>query len=104
MWPMGKGTLFLPVKAEIRKAIKKEAGDIVKVMLFAEELPVIDYNDFFLCLGDEPGALKNFKQLPDKEQKKYTDWISSARSESLMVERIAIALERLASGSVPLIR
>ena len=100
IWPMKEGFVFLPVKAEIRKVIKKEAGDIVKVTLFSEDLPVIDSNDFLLCLEDEPEALKNFRQLSEKEQKQYTDWIMSARSESLKVERIAHALERLASGSL----
>ncbi|WP_256012088.1 YdeI/OmpD-associated family protein [Desertivirga xinjiangensis] len=99
IWPMKEGSVFLPVKAEIRKNIKKEAGDLVTITLFSEELPVIDANDFLLCLEDDPEALKNFLKLSKKEQKQYTDWIVSARSESLKVERIAAALERLASGS-----
>jgi hypothetical protein len=36
LMPSGKGTLMLAVKAEIRKKIKKEAGDYVHVILYAE--------------------------------------------------------------------
>jgi hypothetical protein len=36
LMPMGKGKLFLPVKAAIRKKIGKEAGDWVKVTLYAD--------------------------------------------------------------------
>ena len=34
--PLGNGKLFLPVKAEIRKTIKKQAGDFVQVILYKE--------------------------------------------------------------------
>ncbi len=36
LMPMGNGKLFLPVKAEIRKKIGKNAGDYVDVILFAD--------------------------------------------------------------------
>src|SRR5690606_6093901 len=36
IWAMKKGT-FLSVKADIRKAIKKEAGDTVKITLWLDE-------------------------------------------------------------------
>ena len=34
--PSGKGTLMLSVKSEIRKKIKKEAGDYVHVILYPD--------------------------------------------------------------------
>src|SRR5688572_23293465 len=37
LMPMGKGQLFLPVKAEIRKKINKQEGDWVKVILYSAE-------------------------------------------------------------------
>jgi len=37
--PSGKGTLWLAVKAEIRKKIKKEAGDYVHVILYPDNEP-----------------------------------------------------------------
>jgi hypothetical protein len=34
LMPMGNGHLFLPLKAELRKQIKKQVGDSVHVQLF----------------------------------------------------------------------
>lgn len=34
LFPMKDGRMFFPIKAEIRKQIKKEAGDTVKVVLY----------------------------------------------------------------------
>jgi hypothetical protein len=56
LMPMGNGKLFLPVKASIRKKIQKEAGDWVKVILYAdgERLHIPD-----------PGTHSGFKNLDD---------------------------------------
>ncbi|HNV29466.1 MAG TPA: DUF1905 domain-containing protein, partial [Cyclobacteriaceae bacterium] len=40
LMPMGDGSLFLPVKAEIRKKIKKNAGDQVHVILSPDNEPL----------------------------------------------------------------
>lgn len=37
---MGNGKLFLPVKAEIRKKIKKAEGDKVHVILYPDNEPL----------------------------------------------------------------
>ncbi len=37
LMPMGNGHLFLPVKAEIRKKIKKQEGDYVDIVLYPDE-------------------------------------------------------------------
>lgn len=39
LMPMGNGELGLSVKAEIRKKIKKQAGDYVHVVLYLDEEP-----------------------------------------------------------------
>ena len=36
LMPTGKGTLMLAVKSEIRKKIKKQAGDLVHIILYPE--------------------------------------------------------------------
>src|SRR5665647_646920 len=36
LMPMGNGTLFIPVKAEIRKKIGKNEGDWVHIKLYSE--------------------------------------------------------------------
>ncbi|MDQ1095860.1 MULTISPECIES: DUF1905 domain-containing protein [Chryseobacterium] len=37
--PMGSGLLFLPVKSEIRKKIKKREGDTVHITLYEDQAP-----------------------------------------------------------------
>lgn len=77
LMPIGNGQLFLPVKAQIRKKIKKEAGDFIQVLLYADDTPLEVPEEFELCLKDEPQAWKNFMSFSDAEKKKYLDWIYS---------------------------
>lgn len=95
LMPMGNGHLFLPVKASIRKKIKKEAGDWVYIILFEDNDPLTIPDEFVLCLQDEPQAFLNFKELSEQEQKKYINWIYNVKSESLRVERMAEAINKL---------
>ena len=95
LMPMGNGSLFLPVKAEIRKKIGKQEGDWVHIVLYSEELPTVVPEDFLLCLNDEPTAYQNFRKLSEAEQKGIIDWIYSAKKDDLKVERIAQTLDKL---------
>jgi hypothetical protein len=99
--PMGKGVRFIAVKAEIRKAIRKNAGDWVEVVLYSLQNPLPLPEDFQLCLEDEPNALENFEKLSDVIKKEYLDWIYSIKSEDVIIERMAIAINKLAAG-IPL--
>src|SRR5688572_1139092 len=65
LMPMGSGKLFLPVKAEIRKKIKKEEGDLIHVILYPDTEPLQVPAEMLLCLKDEPSALKFFKSLSE---------------------------------------
>jgi hypothetical protein len=58
--PMGNGKLFLPVKAEIRKTIKKQAGDFVQVILYKDNTPLEIPEELLICLADEPKAHEKF--------------------------------------------
>ncbi|WP_439506057.1 DUF1905 domain-containing protein [Sediminibacterium sp.] len=49
LMPMGNGYLFLPVKAEIRMNIKKQAGDYVKLVLFADNLLIEIPEELIQC-------------------------------------------------------
>lgn len=40
LMPMEKGQLFLPVRAEIRKKIHKNAGDTVHIVLYPDNDPL----------------------------------------------------------------
>lgn len=93
--PFGNGSLFLPVKSEIRKKVGKNEGDWVHVTLYSQDLPAVEMEDFFTCLAEEPVALQRFNNLSKSEQKKLLDWIYSVRNDALRVERIALTIDKL---------
>lgn len=96
LMPMGNGKLFLPVKAAIRKKIGKEAGDQVKVVLYADESPTEIPEDIMDCFNMEsPEVLENFKALPDGQQKAYLDWVRDAKTEDTKVKRILSMMDRV---------
>lgn len=96
--PMKPGILFLPVKAEIRKKIKKEAGDTVKIILFEDhdsfELPT----EFLTCLKDDPKAEQHFFKWSEAERINYLKWIYAAKKEETKILRMAKALQRMAKN------
>jgi hypothetical protein len=98
LMPMGNGKLFLPVKAEIRKKIRKKEGDFVKVTLYPDNEPLKIPKEMLICLGDEPGALKFFKSLTESEQNFYIKWIYSAKKKETKILRLTKAMDRLAKG------
>lgn len=98
LMPYGDGKLFLPVKAEIRKKIKKKEGDFVHVILYPDNEPTEIPEEMLLCLEDEPQALKFFNSLTDGEKQKYIKWIYSAKQENTRIERLASAINRLLKG------
>ena len=79
LMPMGNGTLFLPVKAEIRKHTKKKEGAYVHVILYPDNEPLKIPDEMLMCLQDEQDALRFFNSISESEQKFYIQWIYSAR-------------------------
>lgn len=93
--PMGNGQLFFPVKKEIRKKIKKEAGDYVLIILYPDTEPTEVPDEMLLCLQDEPAALRFFNSLPDNEKQNFVKWIYAAKTDDAKVDRIAKTIDRL---------
>ncbi|GAA4830807.1 YdeI/OmpD-associated family protein [Algivirga pacifica] len=99
LMPMGEGKLFLPVKAAIRKNIKKEAGDIVSIQLFLDETPFLLPEEIKECLLNEPPSIyETFLSFTEGEQKAYIDWIYDAKMEDTKVSRIVEMINRLEKG------
>lgn len=98
LMPMGNGTMFIPVKAEIRKRIGKQEGDWVHIILYSQELPRVVHEDFLICLQDDPVAYQNFQKLNNVEQKDIIDWIYSVKNDDTKVERIAKTLDKLSKS------
>lgn len=95
LMPYGEGKLFLPVKAEIRKKIKKQAGDYVHVILYQDDEPVEAPAEMLECLKDEPKAHVFFNSLSDGERQNYIKWIYAAKQGETKVQRMADAINRL---------
>ncbi len=97
--PMGEGNFILPVKAALRKAIRKEKGAMVKMQLevdldFKIEMP----DDLAECFADEPEALRNFNRLPKSHQHYFFKWINEAKTEATRAKRIAATLNAASKG------
>jgi len=99
LMPIKGGRLFLAVKAEIRKKIKKEAGDTVRILLYGDK-PVeeVAEDDFIEALKDDPEAWKRFEKLPETQRKAWRSWIYAAGSSEDIVERMAKAIDDIAAG------
>ena len=95
LMPMGNGSLFLPVKAEIRKLIGKKAGDRVKVILYADHAPTEIPEEFLTCLKEEKNAYETFLTYTDGQRKEFIDWIYSAKTDDTKVARILETLNKI---------
>lgn len=98
LMPMGNDQLFLPVKAEIRKKIKKQEGDLVHVVLYVDNDPLDIPEEMITCLQDEPAALKFFNTLSESEQNYYVQWVYGAKKIDTKIDRLAKAINRLSNG------
>jgi Domain of unknown function (DUF1905)/Bacteriocin-protection, YdeI or OmpD-Associated len=98
LMPMGNEQLFFPVKAEIRKQIKKQAGDYVTIVLYKDysvfEIPqeIID------CLKCDEKAPEKFLNLSERYQKEFIKWIYAAKKESTKAQRINTMIDKVLQG------
>ena len=98
LMPMGNGNLFLPVKAEIRKKIKKEAGDVVHVNLYLDASPLVIPQELIDCLNEYPEAMKFYESLTQSEKRLYLNWVYSAKQEDTKANRIVKMIDKLLLG------
>jgi uncharacterized protein YdeI (YjbR/CyaY-like superfamily) len=98
MLPMGAGAFIIPVNGDMRKAIGKRHGAMVKVQLEEDTKPFQFNKDFMDCLKDEPTAGQFFKTLPGSHQRYFSKWIDSAKTEPTRVKRIAQAVSALSKN------
>lgn len=90
--------MLLPLNATVRKQIGKKVGDMVRVVLFADDTPVIVPDDILVCLMDSEKGYSFFLSLSESNKKYYIDWIEEAKRLETKVERIAKTIERLENG------
>ena len=95
--PMGNKKLFLPLKASIRKTIKKEAGDQVEITLYVDETPQLIPEELIDCLMMAE-AYEVFIKLSDGQQKGFITWIYDAKRVETRVERITKTINLVLKG------
>ena len=98
LWTMKSGNMFMPIKAEIRKKIKKTEGDWVHVILYYDDSPLVIPDEFMVCLLDAPKAHTFYESISETSKKHYIDWIYESKTLETRVNRIAKAIEKLEMG------
>lgn len=98
LMPIGNGHVGLAVKAEIRKKIKKQAGDIVHITIYEDKMQLIIPEELLLCMEYEEGVVEKFEKYTDGQKKAFVDWINSAKTEQTQVDRIAKTIEMVQKG------
>jgi hypothetical protein len=99
LMPKGDGQMFLPVKAEVRKKIGKQAGDEVHIRLKLEDSELVVPEDIQDCIDQEGDLVKQrFSKLSRHRKKYYLDWINEAKRDETKVERIAEMIGHLEKG------
>ncbi len=89
LMPFGNGELFLPIKAEIRKTLKKKVGDYVEICLYKDDDPLVIPEELILCLQDDPEIYNTFIKMEDYQKRTIIKKIYSAKRLETRVNRIA---------------
>ena len=90
LMPMGEGNFIMALKAEVRKALRKNAGAMLKVCLeedtdFKIEMP----DDLKECFDfEDTGALIFFNSLAKSHRDYFIKWIESAKTNETRSRRM----------------
>lgn len=95
LMPMGNGNLFLPVKASIRKKIKKEEGDPIYVELYQDEVAFEMPLELLDCLEPYPELFTAFQAKTDSEKERLVKWIYEPKMIQTKEKRILDLIEQL---------
>jgi hypothetical protein len=90
--PMGNGEFILPLKAAVRKALHKNKGAMVKLILEEDNRALKVSAELLECLSDSPKAEKKFNALPVSHQMYYSNWIESAKTIGTKAKRIGLTI------------
>ena len=96
--PMGEGDFIMPLKAAVRKAIRKNKGASIVVQMDEDRREIKPPSELIECLADEPKALEKFRSLPKSHQNYYGNWVNSAKTEPTKAKRIAQIVNAMEKG------
>ncbi|MDB5003580.1 MAG: hypothetical protein JWQ34_1805 [Mucilaginibacter sp.] len=89
LMPMGDGKFIMPIKAEIRKSIRKEAGAMLTVKLEEhKDFKVLVPTDLQDCFDFDPEAEAQFNSLAMSHRNYFIKWIESAKTNETRAKRI----------------
>jgi hypothetical protein len=98
--PMSNGMLFFAVRAEIRKAIKKQAGDTVHIRLFMDDANPELPGDISAAFSKQKKALQFFEQLAAHNRSAYLNYVNAACDEKDRKKRIGYMMDELTSERI----
>lgn len=98
--PMGGGRHVLGIRKDIRKAIGKDIGDKVRVVVERDAEPrvVTVPPDFQQLLNRNKTAKAAFDKLSYTHRKEYVEWIESAQKAETRERRLQKAIGMLLEG------
>ena len=89
LMPMGGGNFIMALKAEVRKAIHKNAGAMLQVKLEEDTGYKVKVPDELQeCFDFEPEALGFFNSLPKSHRDYFIQWIDGAKTNETRAKRI----------------
>jgi hypothetical protein len=95
LMPMRTGEHCMAIRAEIRKAIRKSAGDQIEIILeedFAELKIPEELKEAFEA---SPEAEKLFNAFPPSHKRNYTKYISGSKNKETRVRRAVASVIKL---------
>jgi hypothetical protein len=98
LMPIKSGGMFMAIRQEIRKKINKQAGDLVRIILYEDKLPTEIPEELKECMENELGLYEKFMAYSEGEKKAFIDWIYSARTDETKADRIVKTLEKVEQG------
>lgn len=89
LMPLGNGRMMLPVKAAIRKAIKKSAGDQVHIILYPDNLQIEVPDEIIECMELYDSKLIEVMRRQSANQiQEIIEWIYAAKKDETKARRI----------------
>jgi len=86
--PMGEGDFIMALKSSLRKTLRKQKGDALRVELEVDKAVIKPPKDLMECLSDEPEALAYFNSLPKSHQNYFGNWVREAKTEGTRTKRL----------------
>ena len=93
--PFGNGQLFLPLNAKVRKDIKKNVGENVKIKLYETILSNEDITKIINCFQANEQANIRWQKLSDANKSKTLHHIFRAKNEDEKAKRILAFIDNI---------